>query len=69
MAQVSFLIADLPTRDSSLQISSYPKQKDLAVRGSLLTGKKVTGCDSFLVLANGEPDKYRLSESESVPTR
>jgi len=35
MAQVSFLIAGLPTRDSSLQISSYPKQVDLAVWGSL----------------------------------
>jgi hypothetical protein len=34
MAQVSFLIANLPMRDSWLQISSCPKQKDLAVRGS-----------------------------------
>ena len=41
MAQVSFLVADLPTRDPSLQISSCPKQEDLAVRGSLLTGEKV----------------------------
>jgi hypothetical protein len=32
MARVSFLIADLPTRDSSLQISSCPKQEDLAMR-------------------------------------
>jgi hypothetical protein len=39
MAQVSFLIAELPTRDSSLQISSYPKQEDLAVRGSLFDRK------------------------------
>jgi len=35
MAQVSFPIADLPTRDSSLQVFSYPKQEDLAVRASL----------------------------------
>jgi hypothetical protein len=40
MAQVSFPIADLPTRDSSLQISSYPKQEDLAVRGSLFYKKE-----------------------------
>jgi hypothetical protein len=40
MAQVSFLIADLPTRDSSLQISSCPKQEDLAVRGSLFDRKE-----------------------------
>jgi hypothetical protein len=40
MAQVSFLIADLPKRDSSLQISSYPKQEDLAVRGSLFHRKE-----------------------------
>ena len=45
MAQVSFLFAELPTRDSSLQISSYPKQEDLAVRARSLTGKQVTGCD------------------------
>jgi hypothetical protein len=46
MAQVSFLIAELPTRDSSLQISAYPRREDLAVRGGSLTGKQVTGCDS-----------------------
>ena len=40
MAQLSFLIADLPTRDSSLQISSYPMQEDLAVRGSLVDRKE-----------------------------
>jgi hypothetical protein len=40
MAQVSFLIADLPKRDSSLQISSYPKQEDLAVRGSIFDRKE-----------------------------
>ena len=41
MAQVSFLIGDLPKRDSSLQISSYPKQEDLAVRGLLSDREKV----------------------------
>jgi len=41
MAQVSFLIADLPTRDSSLQISSCPNQEDLAVPGLLSDRKKV----------------------------
>jgi len=40
MAQVSFLVADLPTRDSSLQISSYPKQ-DLAMQSLLSDRKKV----------------------------
>jgi hypothetical protein len=46
MAQVNFLIADLSTRDSPLQISSCPKQEDLAVRGSLFDRKEGTGCDS-----------------------
>jgi hypothetical protein len=46
MAQVSFLIANLPMRDSWLQISSCPKQKDLAVRPLFEQEKKVTGCDS-----------------------
>jgi hypothetical protein len=46
MAQVSFVVADLPTRDSSLQISFCPKQENLAIRGSLFDRKKVTGCDS-----------------------
>jgi len=41
MAQVSFLIADLPTRDSSLQIFSYPEQEDLAVQGLLSDREKV----------------------------
>jgi hypothetical protein len=40
MAQVSFPIAYLPTRDSSLQIFSYPKQEDLAVRSSLFYRKE-----------------------------
>jgi len=40
MARVSFLIADLPTGDSSPQISSCPKQEDLAVRGSLFDRKE-----------------------------
>jgi hypothetical protein len=35
MAQVTALIAGLSTRDSSLQISSCPKQEDLAVPGLL----------------------------------
>jgi hypothetical protein len=41
MAQVSFLVAELPTRDSSLQILSYPKQEDLAVQGLLSDREKV----------------------------
>jgi hypothetical protein len=41
MAQVSFLVADLPTRDSSLQISSYPKQEDLAMQSLLSDREKV----------------------------
>jgi len=41
MAQVSFLIADLPTRDSSLQISSCPNPEDLAVPGLLSDRRKV----------------------------
>ena len=40
MAQVSFVVADLPARDSSLQISSYPKQENLAMRGSLFDRKE-----------------------------
>jgi hypothetical protein len=43
MAQVSFLIGDLPTSDSALQISSCSKQEDLAdlaVRGSLFDRKE-----------------------------
>jgi len=32
MAQVSFLVADLPTRDSSPQIFSNSKQEDIAVQ-------------------------------------
>jgi hypothetical protein len=40
MAQVSFLISDLPTRDSSLQVSSYLKQEELAVRRSLFDRKE-----------------------------
>jgi hypothetical protein len=41
MAQVNFLVADMPTRDSSLQIFSYPKQGDLAVQGLLSDREKV----------------------------
>ena len=41
MAQVNALIAGLSTRDSSLQISSCPKQEDLAVPGLLSDRKKV----------------------------
>jgi hypothetical protein len=66
MAQVSFLIADPPTCDSALQISSYPKQEDLAVRGAL-EGNWMLFVG--LVLATDEPDWYRLSESESAPKR
>ena len=40
MEQVSFLVEGPPTRDSSLQVSSYPNQKDLAVRGSLFDRKE-----------------------------
>jgi len=43
MAQVNAPIAGLSTRDSSLQISSCPKQEDLAVPGLLSDGKKVVG--------------------------
>ena len=67
MAQVSFLIADLPTRDSSLRISSCPKQEDLAVRGRSLTGKKVTGCDSSASYLQTAPDRCKFSECESAP--
>jgi hypothetical protein len=70
MAQVIFLSAELPTRNSSLQISAYPKQEDLAVRGSLFDRKAGTWMWFVgLVLATGEPDRYRLSESESAPKR
>jgi hypothetical protein len=41
MAQVNALIAGLSTRDSSLQISSCPKQEGLAVPGMLSDRKKV----------------------------
>ena len=70
MARVSFLIADLPTGDSSPQISSCPKQEDLAVRGSLFD-RKAGNWMWFvgLVLATGEPDRYRLSESDGAPKR
>jgi hypothetical protein len=60
MAQVSFLIADLPTRDSSLQISSCPKQEDLAVRARSFTGKKVTGCDSSASYLQTASPKVRV---------
>src|SRR6266496_5191012 len=45
MAQVNALIAGLPTRDSSLQISSYPKQEDVAVPGLLSDRKEGTEFD------------------------
>jgi hypothetical protein len=40
-AQVNDLISGLSTRDSSLQISSYPKQEHLAVPGLLSDRQKV----------------------------
>jgi hypothetical protein len=60
MALVNFLIADLSTRDSSLQISSCPKQEDLAVRGSLFDRKEGTGCDSSARYVQTAPDSCRL---------
>jgi hypothetical protein len=59
MAQVNFLIAGLPTRDSSLQISSYPKQEDLAVRGSLFDRKEG-------VIRRPRTCKRRLTRAGSV---
>jgi hypothetical protein len=54
MAQVNALIAGLSTRDSSLQISSCPKQEDLAVPGLLSDKEEGSGCDlSASYLQNG----------------
>ena len=61
MAQVSFLIADLPTRDSSLQIFSYPKQEDLAVQGLLSDREKVV-----YVICRPRTCKRRLTGADSV---
>ena len=61
MAQVSFLIADLPTRDSSLQISSYPKQEDLAVQGLLSDREKVVD-----VICRPRTCKRRLTGTGSL---
>jgi hypothetical protein len=61
MAQVSFLIADLPTRDPSLQISSCPNQEDLAVPGLLSDRKKVVD-----VICRPRTCKRRLTGADSV---
>ena len=61
MAQVSFLVADLPTRDSSLQISSYPKQEDLAMQSLLSDRKKVVD-----VICRPRTCKRRLTGADSV---
>ncbi len=61
MAQVSFLTADLPTRDSSLQISSYPKQEDLAMQSLLSDRKKVVD-----VICRPRTCKRRLTGTGSL---
>ena len=61
MARVSFLTADLPTRNSSLQIFSYPKQEDLAVRGLLSDREKVVD-----VICRPRTCKRRLTGADSV---
>ena len=61
MAQVNALIAGLSTRDSSLQISSCPKQEDLAVPGLLSDGKKVVD-----VICRPRTCKRRLTAADSV---
>ena len=66
MAQVSFLIADLPTRDSSLQISSCPNQEDLAVPDLLSDRKNVGDADLSVSYLQTAPDRYG-SECESAP--
>jgi hypothetical protein len=65
MAQVSFLVAELPTRDSSLQILSYPKQEDLAVQGLLSDREKVVDVICRASYLQTAPD--RPSECESAP--
>ena len=66
MAQVNALIAGLSTRDSSLQISSCPKQEDLAVPGLLSDRKKVVDVICRPPTCKGETDRYILSESTKV---
>jgi hypothetical protein len=61
MAQVNALIAGLSTRDSSLQISSCPKQEDLAVPVLLSDRKKVVD-----VICRPRTCKRRLTGSDSV---
>ena len=61
MAQVSFLIADLPTRDSSLQVFSYPKQEDLAVQDLLFDREKVVD-----VICRPRTCKVRLTGTGSL---
>ena len=61
MARVSFLIADLPTRNSSLQIFSYPKQEDLAVQGLLSDREKVVD-----VICRPRTCKRRLTGTGSL---
>ena len=61
MAQVSILVADLPTRDSSLRISSCPKQEDLAVQGLLSDREKVV-----YVIRRPRTCKRRLTGASSL---
>jgi len=61
MAQVNALIAGLSTRDSSLQISSCPKQEDLAVPGLVSDRKKVVG-----VICRPRTCKRRVTGADSV---
>lgn len=61
MAQVSFLVADLPTRDSSLPISFYPKQEDLAMQSLLSDREKVVD-----VICRPRTCKRRLAGTGSL---
>jgi hypothetical protein len=61
MAQVSFLVADLPTRDCSLQIFSYPNQEDLAMQGLLSDREKVVD-----VICRPRTCKRRLTGTGSL---
>ncbi len=61
MAQVSFLVADLPTRDSSLQIFSYSEQEDIAVQGLLSNREKVVD-----VICRPRACKRRLTGTGSL---
>ena len=64
MAQVNALVAGLSTRDSSLQISSCPKQEDLAVPDLLSDRKNVGDADLSVSYLQTAPDRCRLCESK-----